>query len=946
MRGAGVREAAEPAAGADDPGEPAAVRILRTAYPAGRERDRAVRWLVWIAAHQGDRRNLAWWDIAAWVGEPGLRFARTLTGAVLLGLAFGLGFGAYLGSRGLAAGPLAAIAAAYIGSKLRPGKLRRSRPPRAMVPRWPRSGRDAAVLALAVLTGLFLRPALIILWARPVADSPAASPGRSYRACRRSTAIDGAACLLTGLPVSLAGLALGQLALEPLAAALAGFAVLTALADGRLPELKQAELALLLRRGRLVSFRRLLRSAADRQVLVPAGAFYQFGDPSVQRYLLSIQQAADAGHSRRAAERKRRAAARAQRIADAAAGKHGVRPWLLGLLSSGTSARIAADLGGGAALATICRLLSERAGGWHSVPGAAFGSLGVIVTSLVPGVAVLVLTFLLLERLAWSLRWSLWLTGRMSPSVRVAAAAAAVAALTWLAGPAAVRHGIAVTAIAVMPAVTVATVGGWACALVHRRCRAARRRLLRYAADALLAVVAAVAMLLLLDRNLLAAQAAAGLLFPVAVWLSVVGWRAMNGADHVAVRAAANIAVSLMLGSTLVLLLVWLANLLHMPAAEVRVLRGALSRAGAAVDLPWWLWTALYLLLAAASLAFAVWPGRLRRVTGWFARLRVVPSATVTGRVTSGVHIGLLVVVLIGLAAPTAVEPALRARLADRYTETLTDNLRARGELTAYREITAAFSLGDLPVLVPLADLALQIDRTSRPPDGQHGATSVELDLARRLGELQAAALAPRPPDITQAEATTTLQDGFDAPAGGPDQENQRLAGLDAAEKRDDATERLADQAAELAASAVAKALRLPGLGDTEVVQVIREYLSSLIENSPVKDVFAAWAGRIAGRSAPRPAGEVVVPDPERLKDAAAVAAASELARTPVTDPAAVGRFLGETAVAAAVDLANQVRYLQERSGPCDGCARPEPPGDRPGQGPEDHPVEPPDFVR
>src|SRR6266568_408237 len=143
VRGAGVREAAEPAAGADDPGEPAAVRILRTAYPAGRERDRAVRWLVWIAAHQGDRRNLAWWDIAAWVGEPGLRFARTLTGAVLLGLALGLGFGAYLGSRGLAAGPLAAIAAAYIGSKLRPGKLRRSRPPRAMVPRWPpvRAGR-------------------------------------------------------------------------------------------------------------------------------------------------------------------------------------------------------------------------------------------------------------------------------------------------------------------------------------------------------------------------------------------------------------------------------------------------------------------------------------------------------------------------------------------------------------------------------------------------------------------------------------------------------------------------------------------------------------------------------------------------------------------------------------------------------------------------------------
>ena len=66
-------------------------------------------------------------------------------------------------------------------------------------------------------------------------------------------------------------------------------------------------------------------------------------------------------------------------------------------------------------------------------------------------------------------------------------------------------------------------------------------------------------------------------------------------------RAAADIAVALLLGSTLVLLLVWLANLLHMPPAEVRVLRGALGRAGAAVDPPWWLWTVLFALLAGAS---------------------------------------------------------------------------------------------------------------------------------------------------------------------------------------------------------------------------------------------------------------------------------------------------------------------------------------------------------
>jgi hypothetical protein len=331
-------------------------------------------------------------------------------------------------------------------------------------------------------------------------------------------------------------------------------------------------------------------------------------------------------------------------------------------------------------------------------------------------------------------------------------------------------------------------------------------------------------------------------------------------------------------------------------------------------------------------------------VTGWFTRLRVVPSVTVTSRVTSGVHIGLLVVVLVGLAAPAAMEPALRARLADRYTETLTDDLRAHGELAAYRETGHAFNAVDLPLLVPLADLIVQIDRISKPRDGRPGATSVELDLARRMGQLEAAALAPHPPDVARAEAAVTRQAGLGEPAAGPDAENERLARLDSARKEDDATEGQVDQAAELAAAAVARALPLPGLGDTEIVQVIKEYLSSLIEDSPLKDVFAAWAGRLAGHGEPPAAAAAVVPDPERLKDAAVAAAGRELARTPVTDPAEIVRLAGEAGLAAAVDLANQVRYLQEGSGPCDGCTRPERPADR--RGPEDHPFEPPEFIR
>ncbi len=478
--------------------------------------------------------------------------------------------------------------------------------------------------------------------------------------------------------------------------------------------------------------------------------------------------------------------------------------------------------------------------------------------------------------------------------------------LTLAIGPATVRHGVAVFAVTLMPAADITVLGSCVCVLAHRRWRAARHRLVRHAADALLAGVTAVAILTVVDRGLLGAQGAAGLLFPVAVWLSILGWRAMNDSRNRAVRAVADIAVSLMLGITLVLLLVWLANLLHMPSAEVAILRDTLDHIGKAVDQPWWTLTGLYVLLAGASLAFALWPGRLARMTRGFSRLRVVPLAVASRRVLTGVHIGLLVIALIGLAVPAAVGPALRARLTDRYTQTLVDNLRARGELAAYQEITREFPLLRPSLLAALADVLIRIDDFSKPSDGKRGATPVELDLAMRIGELQAATLAPRPPDVVQTEDAAARQAGFDTPPADATQESKRLAELDSAEKQDDATERLVDQAAELAAGAVANALQLPGLGDAEILQVIKEYLSGLIENSPLKDVFAGWAGRIPGRSgdAPPSAAKLMVPDPGLLKTA--------------------------------------VHDLQEGT-PCDGCAQPERSGDEHGSGSDEHPIEP-DF--
>lgn len=139
--------------------------------------------------------------------------------------------------------------------------------------------------------------------------------------------------------------------------------------------------------------------------------------------------------------------------------------------------------------------------------------------------------------------------------------------------------------------------------------------------------------------------------------------------------------------------------------------------------------------------------------------------------------------------------------------------------------------------------------------------------------------------------------------------------------------------------------LQIPSLGENEIIQVIREYLSGLAENSPLKDVFAAWAERLIGDTTLPRADTMVVPDPEQLESAALAALAQEQARVqldPSTPDLVQIRTQTESPTDAAVDLANEARYLDEDTGPCDGCAQPLPHGDEPyHQGPGDHPVEP-----
>lgn len=114
-------------------------------------------------------------------------------------------------------------------------------------------------------------------------------------------------------------------------------------------------------------------------------------------------------------------------------------------------------------------------------------------------------------------------------------------------------------------------------------------------------------------RQTLGTPAMGGLLFPVAAWLGVHTRRTTNKCSPIAVRALSDIAVSLMLGFTLVAL-VWLTDALHMPPTEVAMMREAVRLVGKYADLPQWWWIGLYVLMAGASVLFArvcPRPGRL-----------------------------------------------------------------------------------------------------------------------------------------------------------------------------------------------------------------------------------------------------------------------------------------------------------------------------------------------
>jgi len=909
---------------------------------------RASFWLSWLAWNMGDHENLAWWAIPAWEGGRNLRAGRRLLKPVafvpvvspVLVLVPFTGLGAAVGT-GVGIALFAAPAAVLLlGASSRP--YRRSRTPVALVPRQPQGWRQTVALVLGLSTGVLLRPALVRLWLTPTTD---------YRACRRSWALDVCAALLSGVPAALLGLVLGPYLLA-VAVILAACGVLVASLDGWFMLVKVTELGLLARRLGFVSFRRLLEDAAGRGVLTRSGDCYRFTDPSVRRALAEAVSAerdrASAALKQRTAIRKQRAQARARRVAAAAASATGLRPRLLALLSHKAADRVTLDISCGVSAALVTWWIFV----FHSVPGAGASEIiglviGIPVLTLV-GLLVLGLVFLgILQGIKWLVGWSLLENARPRRMGRAAiwtGAGLLAGAAVWPVGPGTVRHGLAAAGVAILPGAAVAAGGGQVCVLAGRQLGGAHKKLVRHLPDGAVAVLAFGVVMLLIDRSLPWAQAFAAVLFPVMVWFSFRLWRQMSSSRRAVSRAGADITFALALGAAIILLLVWLANLLRMPPAELTVLHDAVGRAGAVIDLPWWVRASVFGVLAGVSLAFARWSGRLSPAIRWSRRLRVVPSAGVTSRLLTGVHIGLMVTVLIGVAAPAAVAPALRTRLAARYTVTLAGEFRVRGELAAYRLIRRSFASAAPSRVADLAAIVEQIGAISRPSDHRHDATQTETDLARRLGELQGLTLTASMGQSAQDLAGDAARHaGFDGPLRDAADLAERTSTTRAEAKNEDETSKQVDQAADLAAKTVTAVLGIPDLGHNEVFQVVREYLSGLVEESPLTTVFAEWAGKAAGRGggsagqAPvaDASASAVAPDPRKLEAAAKAAMNKATASmSPLDQLDASGEMdslLGKNPIVVAVDLVNQVRYLQENTGPCEGCIQPEHSDDQPG---------------
>jgi len=203
-----------------------------------------------------------------------------------------------------------------------------------------------------------------------------------------------------------------------------------------------------------------------------------------------------------------------------------------------------------------------------------------------------------------------------------------------------------------------------------------------------------------------------------------------------------------------------------------------------------------------------------------------------------------------------------------------------------------------------------------------------ELRLTDRLAAEQATALALPVTSAPLPAGTGTGGPGHGSglpQTGGP---AERATATAAEQDAEEAAHKRVELVGDLAAKLLTSLFAIPQVSDNEVFQIVREFLSALVEGSPVKDVFTARAERLPGAKPPPTAEALVEPDPAHLKKAAAATLDADLISlgdaAPGTDPGqgdpAWARAQREAPLVAALDMVNQDRFLDDPTGTCVDC--------------------------
>jgi len=887
-------------------------KFLLTAYRDDRQRAHAIRCLGWIACHMGPSERLDWWKIPDWVPPRQIRLARRLVmcailavdAAVLIAVTSWVWALFFLGI-------IAFISCCNNRGKRRSAVVRR---------------RTASV---------------------------------SYRADRRNSMLYGLACAPLGA-------FMGVLAFSPaygtpgwlagtLLSALTVSVGIWIVRGSSYSLLKLTELALAVRWHERADFLGVLKEAEDKEVLLRSSAGYLvFRDSALRKYLADMGEAASSGQGREDAVGLGRTGIRFKSIRPSSwftrfkasqqawvtrllrraliqpepgkTSRNRVLSAVSGWLSKSRIDRLTFDFGVGTVIAVLTGYLLRAIPEGTAIPTLVVDAL---FAPLFGFAIAAVASKGMLQAASHAACKGAVYAPLISRKARIGAVAAALA--VGVALIATVGTFLADALAFLLPTAFVTACGLWLCVLTFRKWCTSPRRWLRRVPDQVAIATSAAALLVGTDRELLTTQWATVLLFPVAIVGSLRLWTVMRKTKRLIIRAGADIALSLLLGGELVLFLVWLANVLGMPRAEVSLIRTGFSSTGsyAGVYDGGRMWASIYATLAVASVILVLYPVRLKRLTKWFDRLSLAQVASTAQRVLIGLYVGILTIVFVGIAGPDALTPTLHRQLTATYVVALQRQLEMDAEATAYNEIREEINQLTPPGTVSVLIYLIQaIHHDANQKADAHGGTRAEEALAYRVGHDQAAAIdLPNPP--TPASGGQAAADSADLSK--PTHDAPELSSLAtetaAGESADDQARARLKTALELAVSAAANFIPIPNVSKNEVAQIATQFLSGLIDDTKVTEVFEAWLEHTPHSEKPPSAEVLVVPDPDNLDNAAQAdlnhaAITQDVTVLPsgvLPDPSASIAEIDQSLIDDAVSTASQAQEIQE-TGTCADC--------------------------